>query len=237
MVRDILLLATSSIDSAKDSVGNGIGGSSGLELDTDSLVGGVGVAVAASSGCKSIDRPSSIDKDIRGMSSLPLYLSGRGGSGLGDNEARDGDVEPRVLTLNLEGKGWLLVDMKLSLFALSIILCLAVLSRIFFSVFGKYSGRWLVMSSLGGRCPKKCRSLEGRLAVALSAAGLRRPEDVGEGGSRARSGSCTPRLLRILIELARFVVLLVCGALRRGGLSELRKILVLRRKRPCSRIG
>ncbi len=95
------------------------------------------------------------------------------------------------------------------------------------------------MSSLGGRCPKKCRSLEGRLAVALSIAGLRWSElDVGDGGSRARSGSCTPRLLRILIELARFVVLLLCDALElRGGLSVLRKILVLRRKRPCSRVG
>ncbi len=85
-------------------MGNGIGGSSGFELDTDGPAGGVDIA-AASSGCKSIERPSSIDKDMRGMSSLPLYLSGRGGRGLDDNEARDGDVEPLVLTLNLEGKG------------------------------------------------------------------------------------------------------------------------------------
>lgn len=49
------------------------------------------------------------------------------------------------------------------------------------------------MSSEGGRCPKKLRSLEGRFAVALRAAGLRRPvlldAEVGEdGGSRAQIG-------------------------------------------------
>jgi hypothetical protein len=64
------------------------------------------------------------------------------------------------------------------------------------------------MSSLGGRWPKKWRNLEGRLAVALID-GLRRSEaEVGEGGSSVRSGFRTPRELRILIELARFVVLL-----------------------------
>lgn len=64
------------------------------------------------------------------------------------------------------------------------------------------------MSSLGGRWPKKWRNLEGRLALALLV-GLRRPEvEVGEGGSSVRSGFRTPRELRILIELARFVVLL-----------------------------
>lgn len=95
-----------------------------------------------------------------------------------------------------------------------------------------------MISSLGGRWPKKLRSLDGRLAVALSTAGLRRPEvDVGEGGSSACSGSRTPRLLRMLIELARLVVLLVEGRLRWEGLSVRRGTFVLRRTSPCSRVG
>lgn len=74
--------------------------------------------------------------------------------------------------------------------------------------------------------------------MALIAAGLRRPEaDVGEGGSSARSGSRTPRELRILIELARLVVLLDEGEVRCEGLSVRRETLVLRKTRPCSRVG
>lgn len=99
-------------------------------------------AVVETSGPKSIDRPSSIDNDIRGKTSeLSLYLSGTGGARLEENEVREGEVDPLVLILNLEGKGCSLTDAKLSRFALSIILCLAVRSRIFFSVLGKYSGR------------------------------------------------------------------------------------------------
>lgn len=96
-----------------------------------------------------------------------------------------------------------------------------------------------MISSLGGRWPKKLRSLEGRLAVALSGTGLKRPAvlalvDVGEeGGSSARSGSRTPKELRMLIELARLGLL---EGLRRG-LSVWRGTLVRRRKSPCSRVG
>lgn len=94
------------------------------------------------------------------------------------------------------------------------------------------------MSSLGGRWPKKWRNLEGRLAVALIVVGLRRPEaEVGEGGSSARSGFRTPRELRILIELARFGVLMEELGLRCEGLSVLRGTLVRRSTSPCSRVG
>lgn len=58
------------------------------------------------SGCKSIDPPSSIDSDILGKSSsFSLNLSGTGGARLDDNEVRDGEDDPLVLILNLEGRG------------------------------------------------------------------------------------------------------------------------------------
>lgn len=96
-----------------------------------------------------MDRPSSVDSDILGISSPPAtvnvsFLSGTGGAAMPEFEIidiREGEVDPLVETLNLEGKGSLVTLAKLSLLFLSIILCLAVRSRIFFSVLGKYSGR------------------------------------------------------------------------------------------------
>ena len=67
------------------------------------------------------------------------------------------------------------------------------------------------MSSLGGRCPKKLRNLDGLFA--LCTAGFEAP-DVGDGGSSVFSGSLTPRPLNILIELARLVLLLAGLVLR-----------------------
>jgi len=98
------------------------------------------------------------------------------------------------------------------------------------------------MSSLGGRCPKKLRNFDGLFALCI--AGLRAP-DVGDGGSRAFSGSLTPRPLSILRELARFVLLLAGLALRNllraGEELPLRSSyllgLILRTVRPCSRVG
>jgi hypothetical protein len=167
-----------------------------------------------------------VERDIRGISSLGLSsigdssndvgFSGKGGGGIEENEDRVGDIdvricEPCVLLLNLEGRGGL-YDIVLSrrveemVLVRIIILCRAVRSKTFFSVKGKYSVKCVVMSSLGGRCPKKLRSFDGLFA--FCAAGLNAP-DVGEGGSSAFSGSRTPRPLRMLIELARLVLLLV----------------------------
>lgn len=156
---------------------------------------------------RSIDRPSSVDNDIRGGSSVtgvisPVNgdkgddggLSGTGG-GTEENEVLIGDMEvpsPCVLLLNLEGKGGggfqdivLSLLPKLPIVEALIILCLAVRSKTFFSVKGKYSAKCVVMSSLGGLCPKKLRNLFGLFWL-----GLRRPEEpFGEaGGSRAFSG-------------------------------------------------
>lgn len=122
-------------------------------------------------------------------------------------------------------------------------LCRAVRSRTFFSIAGKYSVRCVVMSSLGGRWPKKLRSFEGRFA--FCAAGLNEP-DVGEGGSSAFSGSRTPRPLSMLMELARFVLLLVCPGLRNllwaGDVLPPRSsyrlgFMIRRTVKPCSRVG
>lgn len=89
------------------------------------------------------------------------------------------------------------------------------------------------MSSLGGRWPKKLRSLDGRFAF-CAAVGLRRPPGE-EGGSNAFSGSDTPRPLRILIELARFVFLeVVVDAGLELRSSDLRVRL---RIKPYSRVG
>lgn len=78
-----------------------------------------------------------------------------------ENECRVGESEPRVcepivLLLNRDGKGGIQdallsrreIEIELDLI---IILCRAVRSNTFFSVKGKNSVRWLVMSSLGGR--------------------------------------------------------------------------------------
>jgi hypothetical protein len=116
--------------------------------------------------------------------------------------------EPCVLLLNLDGSGGL-KDIELSLLPLDrvlplIILWRAVRSNTFFSVNGKYSVKCVVMSSLGGLCPKKLRNFDGLLITGL--AGLFEVSVVGETGSRAFSGSRTPRPLKMLIELARFVL-------------------------------
>jgi hypothetical protein len=107
--------------------------------------------------------PSSDDIDTRGGSDASsVGIGGSGGDILDENEMREmteslGEPPPRpepcVLTLN---RDWLSVDgfqeMVLSrLFDARHVLCLLVRSRTFFSVNGKYSARWFVMSSLGGR--------------------------------------------------------------------------------------
>ena len=89
-----------------------------------------------------------------------------------------------------------------------------------------------MISSLGGLCPKKFRSLDGLFAFIN--AGLN-CADVGEGGSNAFSGSRTPSPLRILIELARFVFLVV--DMEEGLLLRSSSFCILRTVRPCSRVG
>jgi hypothetical protein len=86
-------------------------------------------------------------------------------------------------------------------------LCRAVRSRTFFSVKGKYSVKCVVISSLGGRCPKKLRSFEGFFGAAdeLLPSGVIGGKVGEEAGSNAFSGSRTPRPLKMLIELARLV--------------------------------
>lgn len=118
---------------------------------------------------------------------------------------------------------------------LIIILCRAVRSRTFFSALGKYSVKWLVISSLGGRWPKKFRSLDGLFAFIMAGVNC---ADVGEGGSNALSGSCTPSPLRILIELARFVFLVVeVEGMAEGLLLRSSSLCTLRTVKPCSRVG
>lgn len=47
-----------------------------------------------------------MDSDILGKSSsCSLSLSGTGGARLDDKEVREGEVDPLVLMLNLEGRG------------------------------------------------------------------------------------------------------------------------------------
>lgn len=114
-----------------------------------------------------------------------------------------------MLTLNLDDGG--ANDIVLSLFPNAAepparsILCRAVRSKTFFSVKGKYSLKWFVMSSLGGRWPKKLRNLDGPFEKLDPDECFPAVEDcVGEDGdSNAFSGSRTPRPLRMLIELAR----------------------------------
>ena len=111
-----------------------------------------------------------MDKDIRGA--VPTFSLGGEDEPerCAEVEGRDGDIEFLgtelcVLVLSREA----LHEIALSLFPVPeipdvrIMLCRAVLSRTFFSVKGKYSVKWFVISSLGGRCPKKFRSLEGFL--------------------------------------------------------------------------
>jgi hypothetical protein len=134
--------------------------------------------VSRSSPWRSTERPSSVDSDIRGISSVEPLLSGSedfSGKGSGgtidENDALDGEIdildcEPCVLLLNLECRGGFHEAVLSrfpndSLFDFNIILCRAVRSRTFFSVNGKYSVKCVVMSSLGGLCPKKLRNFEG----------------------------------------------------------------------------
>lgn len=154
------------MDSEKDSEERLTGGkSSGVEF----IRGGPSLVASLS---RSIDWPSSVDSDIRGGSSVtgvisPVNgdtgdaggLSGTGG-GIEENDVLIGDMDvlsPCVLLLNLEGKGGagfqdivLSLLPKLPIVEARIILCLAVRSKTFFSVKGKYSARCVVMSSLGG---------------------------------------------------------------------------------------
>ena len=120
--------------------------------------------------------------------------------------------EPTVLTLNREAG--IVNDMMLSRRPgtplCRIMLCRRVRSSTFFSVNGKYSARWFVMSSLGGRWPKKLRTF-------AAAAEARRPCFVqaalaGEEGDKGRSfsiasvafsGKGTPRPERTEIVDAR----------------------------------
>ena len=100
-------------DSEKDSVAVGMGGRS---------CGGAMVeGPATSSGCSSTERPSSVESDMRGISSPGLSLSesldlerfsaGRG-NGIDEKEDLVGEAdeclcEPCVLLLNLDGSAWL----------------------------------------------------------------------------------------------------------------------------------
>lgn len=72
------------------------------------------------------------------------------------------------------------------------------------------------MSSDGGRWPRKLRNLPWVLD-GVGEAGFERESDKGgTGGANALSGSGTPKLLRIDIELARFI----CLAVRVSALLE-----------------
>jgi hypothetical protein len=85
-------------------------------------------------------------------------------------------------------------------------LFLAPFSRSFLLAAGKYSARWLEMSSLGGRWPKKLYILRPRLAKKDPDEG-----DLGRGacgaatGLEALSDTGTPKADMTLIVLARCV--------------------------------
>lgn len=160
------------------------------------------VVVESSSG-----RPSSFEIDTRGGEP---ETSGIGGGGersrkLDATDMRDATElrfdarEPCVLTLKRDcARG--LRDMMLSLRFVGprIMLWRRVRSSTFFSVKGKYSARCVVISSLGGRCPKKLRSLPFLLGLfdGLSST-------LGAADDSGASGICTPSPLRMLTELAR----------------------------------
>lgn len=92
-----------------------------------------------------------------------------------------------------------------------IILLRAVRANTFFSVKGKYSAKCVVISSLGGLWPKKFLNFDG-FFDGLPEGLLRSTETVGDaGGSSVFSGCGTPRPLKILMELARFVLTGVCA--------------------------
>lgn len=119
--------------------------------------------------------PSSVDSDIRGISSEgPAKGSGDCFSGGGDDfSGRGGGIESEENEVRV-GEIEVLVPEGFHETVLSrlpedirIILCLAVRSRTFFSVFGKNSVKCVVINSLGGLCPKKLRSLDGFLEILI----------------------------------------------------------------------
>ena len=201
LARDSRLLPVrSSIDSDSDSVGNVTGGSKcGLESIPDSF--------STSSPVRITELPSSVEMDTRGGSSIPLSLAMVDALPVDMTELRldDSPCDPCVLVLNRDGKGGfndiILSRLPPTVDARSIMLCLAVRSALF-SANGKYSVKCVVISSLGGRCPKKLRSFEGFLEEGCGCVG-----EVGD--SRAFSGSRTPSPLKMLIVLARLIDLFV----------------------------
>lgn len=152
-------------DSANDSDGNATGGSRwGLDIRLDARF-----SASLSVETPTIEWPSSADIDTRGGEPDGSSVGSGGGD---DREAIDiceaieflGDdpsvsPEPCVLTLNLDwlrdGFGFheMILSLRLGRLAFDArnMLCRLVRSRTFFSVKGKYSARWFVMSSLGGR--------------------------------------------------------------------------------------
>lgn len=93
---------------------------------------------------------------------------------------------------------------------LSRTLCRIVRRSTFGCVYGKYAGRCVAISSLGGRWPRKARILPAKVLVeglfpplVLGAGRLSLPP--GFDDSSTRSGSRTPRPLSTLMELARFM--------------------------------
>ena len=179
--------------------------------------------VAEPGAVRSTECPSSVESDRRGGSStlVPSSVSKveYGDDALStavidadDIDTRGDEVrcEPSVLTLKRDWDG-VLNEMMLSRRPGTPLwrsmLCRRVRSSTFFSVFGKYAARCVVMSSLGGRCPKKLRSFDGaflepfvglaEFCVSISAA----------GPCATLSGSGTPSPLRMLTELARFIAL------------------------------
>lgn len=207
------------MDSESDMEGNVTGGSNcGFESNEESF--------STSSPVRITDRPSSADIDTRGGTSPIEGAAKDRVSGIvelvemvefrledivreGDME-RCADPEPCVLVLNREGRGGvretvLFLFSPLTLEARSIMLCRAF-RNIFLSVNGKYSVRCVVINSLGGRWPKKLRSFEGFLAEFTEGSGCFNWPWVGDAlGSRAFSGSRTPRPLSTLMVLARLI--------------------------------
>ncbi len=229
------------------------------------LFDGVRSSVARSTEC-----PSSVDRDKRGGSFRvdPSVRRSESGEALSTAvmevveamEALGDGVLPDPMVLTLKRLCGIVNEIMLSRrFGTPlwrIMLCRLVRSSTFFSVKGKYSAKCVVISSLGGRCPKKFRSLDGvffALFVGLPDSSC----DVGDGGPSAPfSGILTPSPLRMLIELARFMALVYTsgGSAARalssasspssdtlsvgvGGVITRRKRPTLSRVRPCSRAG
>ena len=218
----------------------------------------------------STECPSSVDRDNRGGSLSVDPSVKRSGSGdalstavtdVAETMEALGDVVlPESMVLTLKRLCGIVNEMMLSrLFGTPlwriIMLCRLVRSSTFFSVNGKYSARCVVMSSLGGRCPKKLRSFDGVFFALF--VGLVEVCDDGDGGPSAPfSGILTPSPLRMLTELARFMALVYTsgGSAARalssasspssdtfsvgvGGVTTRRERPTLCRVKPCSRAG